>query len=193
MGKPKQKPESPAAQTPAVCSKCWGVLQKGRGKRHICSKSQMETNVVNLSKKRSPKGLGWITQHLIKDIANKQGVSTRGGTVKLSTGTANDLSRKFGNPRRVEKKPKFTHKDLKRLQNRYKYSDAHIKGVARMVRMCAGRNFVEQYLPESVPAQKKKVDNFDEVKALDVKMKVNNNNSWSFDLVGTPHQFNVSM
>ena len=88
MDRPKQKPESAAAQTLAVCSKCWGVLQKGRGKRHICSKAQMEINVVNLSKKISPKGLGLITQHLIKDIAHKEGVSTRGGTVKLSTGTA---------------------------------------------------------------------------------------------------------
>ena len=30
LGKPKQKPESPAAETLAVCSKCWGVLQAGR-------------------------------------------------------------------------------------------------------------------------------------------------------------------
>ena len=79
LGRTHEKPDSPAAETLQVCNKCFSILQKGRGNRHICTKPQMEKNVVKLTKQRSLKGKEKIIKGLIENISSEKGVFTMGG------------------------------------------------------------------------------------------------------------------
>ena len=103
----------------------------------------MERNVIKFSKQRSQKGKEKITRGLLETIAIEKGVSTKGGLIDLATSSGKTFSCQIGKPKHAPKKPRFTYKDLKRLQNKYKYSDNQIKGIARMARVCAGKKSVE--------------------------------------------------
>ena len=121
VGRPSDNVESPPAKTLALCNKCFGEI--GRGKSHKCSKSQKAENLANLVKSTSINSKTKVASAAIQDIAkNDIGVSTRGGTVCLPSGSK-EIPITIGTPKAKPKEPNFTHKDLMNLQASENLSD----------------------------------------------------------------------
>ena len=69
-----------------------------------------------------------ITASGLKNIADEQGTSTRGGTLKLQTGSK-PIPVVIGAPQIKPKQAKFSHENLKRLQTATNLSDKSMKYV----------------------------------------------------------------
>jgi hypothetical protein len=70
----------------------------------------------------SSKSRSTVTSNTLKTIADEQCVSTRGGTVKLQTGSK-AIPVKIGTVKVKPKEPTFSHENLKRLQAANNLSD----------------------------------------------------------------------
>ena len=117
VGAPSTNPKSPPAKTLAVCSKCWGVI--GKGKTHICKSTTKRENLSNIVRNTSGKSRAKVASAALRTIAEDQGVSIRGGTVNLKTGV-NPLPVQIGVK---PKEPKFSHENLRKLQASNNLSD----------------------------------------------------------------------
>ena len=122
---PSNAPSSP--DTIKLCKKCLTVL--ARGKRHICTKTEMRSNLAGIVKSKSRKSRGKVVAASLKTIFDDQGVQQKGGTASLPTGgtpiqvTMGSLNnRKF-----TRKAPRWSHDSLKRLQASMNLSDRAIK------------------------------------------------------------------
>ena len=113
-GFPKGKVSThfPPAMPLQICSKCFCLI--GRGKSHICTKTQKQSNISQLARSNSEKTTSKITSDLLKSLCVDSGVSLRGGDINLKTG-GSQLPVSMGTPRVKGKRPKFTHDNLKRL------------------------------------------------------------------------------
>ena len=67
-----------------VCMKC--SCEIGRGKPHLCTLSTFRQNTIDCILQTPEKTQGRLTSDLIKNHFEKQGMSTRGGTINLATG-----------------------------------------------------------------------------------------------------------
>ena len=120
VGAPAIKTKSPAAKAIPVCSKCFTVI--GKGQNHKCDKTQRCTNISEIVRKTSQKSRSKITAKGLKSVAEEKGVSTRGGTLDLKTGSK-PLQVKIG-ASKVQLKPAyFSHENMKRLQTSLNLSD----------------------------------------------------------------------
>ena len=61
----------------------------GKGKPHICNQSTFRKNTISCIVEKSEKEQGRLTSDLIKNHFEKQGESSRGGTISLPTGGKN--------------------------------------------------------------------------------------------------------
>ena len=120
IGKPSESTDSPPAKTLALCTRCFGEL--GRGKAHDCQKCSQGVNLSNLVKKATDKSKATVASEALHDIAQNEGVSTRGGIVALPSGNKK-LSVTIGTPKVAPKAANFTHEDLMRLQGSQNLSD----------------------------------------------------------------------
>ena len=123
VGAPSTKPASPPAKLLPLCSKCFTII--GQGKTHICQKSTKRENLSNLVRNVSSKSKAKVASNTLKSIAAEQGVSTRGGVLKLQTGSK-ALPVQIGTPKLKPKEAKFSHENLKRLQAATNMSDSSL-------------------------------------------------------------------
>ena len=76
----------------------------------------------NIVRNVSRKSRANVTSNTLKTIAEEEGVSTRGGTLKLQTGSKS-IQVQVGTPRTAPKEATFSHENLKRLQAASNISD----------------------------------------------------------------------
>ena len=122
--RPRVSPNTPPARVIPLCSKC--LCEIGRGKTHVCDKKQKRDNLSNIVKNTSEKTKSKVTCNSLKSVAEDQGISTRGGTVQLVTGS-NPLPVVIGAPKQRLKEKKFSHENLLKLQAANNLSDKSIK------------------------------------------------------------------
>ena len=78
--------DSPQEPTPlTVCSIC--LSNYGAGKNHTCSKDSRRKNLDELIRSSSGIIRGKVFAGQLKEVFAEQGVTTKGGTVELETGT----------------------------------------------------------------------------------------------------------
>ena len=126
LGAPRVSPISPPARVLPFCSKCF--CQIGQGKSHVCDKNKKSANLSNIVRNTSTRSKSKITASGLKNIADEQGTSTRGGTLKLQTGSK-PIPVVIGAPQIKPKQAKFSHENLKRLQAATNLSDKSMKYV----------------------------------------------------------------
>ena len=167
-GVPYPAPElkfKPKSSVEPRCAQCHAVV--GKGRTHKCTKVNMQDNLHKLVKQKSLKSKEKIGGKVLKNIFQEKVVSTRGGTVSLSTGGNKlpvTLSLKLN-------KPRFSHENLRRLQVIKGDSDRGIKKFALAVRHLFGRKSVEPGLAESLTTRNKALSEFFEIKSFEMKKK----------------------
>ena len=140
------------------CAKCHAVV--GKGRTHKCSKVNMHDNLHKLVQQKSLKSKEKIGSKVLKNIFSEKTVSTRGGTVSLSTGSHKlpvTLSLKIN-------KPRFSHENLRRLQVIKSDSDSGIKKFAQSISHKFGRKRVQPGLAANITARNKSLSEFFEIK-----------------------------
>ena len=113
-------PKSPPAKALRVCKRCFNEV--GRGKPHTCVKSKKGDNLANIVRSSSGKSRSKVASSTLKTLADDQGVSLRGGTLQLATGSR-PLPVIVGAPKIKPKDPKFSHESLQKLQTANNLSD----------------------------------------------------------------------
>ena len=112
--------KSPPARALKVCDRCYTEI--GRGKPHTCVKSQKGTNLAHIVKNNSWRSRSKVATSTLKSIADEQGVSHKGGTVHLQTGSK-PLPVQIGTPKVKPKDAKFSLENLQKLQSANNLSD----------------------------------------------------------------------
>ena len=115
-----QPSESPPAKASTLCDKCFAPI--GRGKPHSCQKAHKDTNISKLVQTTSEKTQAKVASTTLHKIAAEAGVSARGGTLTLPSGSK-QLPVTVGTPKTGHKEVKFSHEDMMRLQSSQNLSD----------------------------------------------------------------------
>ena len=109
-----------------LCTSCYSVMAKG--KRHVCTKGVLRENLSELVRNRSRKSKGIVVSSGLSSIFEQEGETMRGGTVTVPTqGRPAQVTMGSLNDRKLTRKsPRWSHKDLKRLQTSMNLSDRGI-------------------------------------------------------------------
>ena len=124
VGAPAKHPQSPPGQPITVCSKCLSLFAPG--KSHICLKTTKRDNLSEMVRQSSDKSKSTVTVSTLKTMAEDQGVSTKGGTVMLKSGSK-VLPVQIGSSRVKAVQGRFSHGSLMRLQVALNLSDNTLK------------------------------------------------------------------
>ena len=130
------------------CSVCDSPFAPG--KPHQCSRSTRRENLEELVRQSSKRTKEQVVSTGLREVAEEQGTSTRGGTVTLTTG-GKPLSATLGTAGKAQSAPRFTNEVLDRLQLKTGMSDNQAKVVDNFLRVHCGRSSVsnhEQYMKE---------------------------------------------
>ena len=117
-------PGSSPAKVLQLCSKCFSKI--GARKTHICQKTIRRENLSNIVKNVSCRSRATVTSNTLKSIAAEEDISTKGGTLNLTT-RSKPLPVRIGTPKVQPKEPTFSHDNLKRLQADSNLSDKSLK------------------------------------------------------------------
>ena len=119
-GNPPTQLPAPPPSPVIFCNIC--LSEYGRGKPHQCNKTTKRENMANLVKSCSFGSKSAVTISSLKDIAEDQGATTRGGKVYLKS-WAKELPVQVGTPQVKTQTKKFSHNDLVSLQSSLNMSD----------------------------------------------------------------------
>lgn len=147
-----------------VCSFCNSKL--GPGMKHQCNRTAKRSNLEDLVRSSSSKSRERVLSSQLKEVFVVQGVSTKGGTVSLSTGGA-PIQATLG---KIKQKPdiKFSNETLKRLQISLGASDRKMNIVGNFLRAECGRGSVMK-LQHNMVERNKKLSRHFEGKMLEQK------------------------
>ena len=165
----KTTPKSPKAET--RCKKCFQVI--GKGRRHICNKTNKLQNLSGIVKSASIRTKsrvisGELTQAFSEAVRDKESNQL---VVSLPTKGPNPL--KIVNTATMNKVPVITHQDLINLQNKVNLSDRGIKTVAEAFRVKCGRKSVEPHLESELVRRNKLLASLFDSSIQDFKFKPN--------------------
>ena len=135
--------EKVEAGTVMVCSFCFQPV--GRGKSHICTKSNKRDSLGNLVKNCSAKTRGRVLSSQLKEYTEDRGIK-RGEESLLPTSGAPLHVTVGKSQKRRKPNPFFSADKLLKLQNKLGCSDKKIKEVARFARYECGKSAVEPHL-----------------------------------------------
>ena len=170
----RQKPGRPRYQEPEVvvpvtiCSYCHSIVRQG--KRHDCTRTEMQDNIFGLLRQKSEKTQEQVTSKMLDAIFNDKGVSNVGGEVTLSTKGA-CKSVVVGKNRLEKPRPKFTLQDLTKLQVSRNFSDKDTIAIASFLRVKAGKHSVEPHLQIGLSSQNHQLEIMYYMKTMDMKVK----------------------
>ena len=116
---PSNPPEFPPSPI-KVCPRCFSEV--GPGKPHHCVKTVRRENLATLVRSSSEKSKSAVTVSVLSSMADDQGVSKRGGTINLSSGSKK-LPIKIGTDKTKVPQKKFSHEDLMALKTDLNLSD----------------------------------------------------------------------
>ena len=123
IGRPRSRPPSPVPKAIKVCDKCLSEMAPGLA--HHCQKITRRENVITLLRNSSINSEQNILATGLKHIAEDGGVSSRGGTIELKSGS-NLLPIKVGSEKCKPKSSRFSHEDLKSLRIKLNLSNTAI-------------------------------------------------------------------
>ena len=106
-----------------ICKTC--LSEVGPGRHHDCQKSTKRENLAALIRNSSEGSKANVLAQSLKDIAETQGESVRGGTISLQSGSKT-LPVKIGTQRTRPETTKFSHENLKNLGKRLNLSNNSI-------------------------------------------------------------------
>ena len=118
----QQKEKIPPPSVSLQCTKCFTYV--GQGKAHTCNKATKRANLEELVKSTSQKTKGLVTGSCIKAVFEDSGVSTRGGTASVPSGSSCPLKVTLGTEAAgLGETPKFSADNLIKLQTAFNFSD----------------------------------------------------------------------
>ena len=120
VGAPSTLPKSDPPVAMKLCSECFSEI--GPGKTHQCLKTVKRENIAALVRNTSEKSMASVAVSALRDIAQQQGASNRGGRVLLSSG-AKILPVIVGSRRVKQPVKMFLHQDLMNMQTELNLSD----------------------------------------------------------------------
>ena len=123
VGRPKNQEESDNSGTMIVCKICLSEIAPGKG--HNCKKTQKRENIVSLIRNSSDQSKSSVLVSGLMEVAEKQGESTRGGTVTLQSGSR-QIPVQIGTKRGRDKEPQLSHANLKSLGRRLNLSNSSL-------------------------------------------------------------------
>ena len=124
MGRPTDKTNNqPQAKNLTLCHICYSEV--AQGKPHNCVKTQKRENLAAMVRNSSVGSKSKVLAVNVKEIAEIQGQSTKGGTIHLQSG-ANILPIKIGNSRSRQKVTQFSHASFRNLGTRLNLSNNDI-------------------------------------------------------------------
>ena len=166
-GRPKVK-DSPVKSGPVtICSVCG--CNYGPGYNHVCNRKTKRENLEELLRNTSQKSKERVISAQLKEVFHDQGVTTKGGTVSLSTGGAPILA-SLGKTKQ-KPPPKFSNETMNRLQNSIGASDKKMNIIGNFLRIGCGRPSVVKLQQQMTERNKKLADEF-ETKMLKQKKYV---------------------
>ena len=173
-GAPATHPPQETSLTIKVCTKCYSDI--GPGKPHHCVKTVKRDNMVSLLRNNSEKSQAAVTVSSLKAIAEDQNVSTRGGFVKLTSGSKL-LPVQIGTSKLKRPSKVFSHEDLMALQRELNWSDNMTLKAAKGMRVVQGRACVEPHLSVALTQRNKTLNDLFDVKILEMQVKEYENDS----------------
>ena len=124
VGRPSERVDSDSeSEAMLVCKSCLSEIAPG--KEHKCQKTRKRENIVNLIRNSSEGSKSSVLVQSLREVAETQGETTRGGTIKLQSGS-HTIPVQLGNKRTREKTPKFSHENLKNLGKRLNLSNTSL-------------------------------------------------------------------
>ena len=159
VGRPSVCPPRKDPEPLLVCSIC--LSSWGPGQSHVCTRKTKADNMEDLVRSSSDRTREKVISSQLKEVFHAKGIPTRGGTVKLATGS-HPLSATLGAPV-VKPQPKFTNEALNRLQLKMGASDNKMNIMANFLRINCGRNSVEK-VQDHMSARNKKLDDMFDIK-----------------------------
>ena len=138
----------------------------GRGKRHWCTKSNRNNNVVAGVRELSPTSQGQIAAKILNELRSNE-VGKKGDHLDLPSGSRT-LHVEFGQ-RSPEKQ--FSHEDMLRLKAQKNFSGEQCKAMGAAMRVVYGRKAVQPGLMEELPQNKYKLQEFFDVEMVDMTQK----------------------
>ena len=113
--------KAPSPNVILQCSKCLTYI--GKGKSHKCKKRTKQDNLAGMVKSSSKKTKGKVTSSCLKAVFDEAGVTTRGGSTTIPTGSR-PITVRVGTRRKgVMKTGRFSTENLIRLQTAFNLSD----------------------------------------------------------------------
>ena len=153
-----------------VCSKCFSPY--GPGKKHVCSKSTLQDNLVMRVRQKSVNTREKVVSKSLKSIANDQEVSTRGGRVQLTTCGPNKLSVIVGKRKNEDReKPKVSLEFMTQLQNTLSCSDLDTLKIGRCLRVFLGRNNMEPGLKAALTSRNRSLQDLFHIEQIEFETK----------------------
>ena len=110
VGRPRTKPAPEEPEPVTVCKLCFSTWAVGQP--HECTRKSKRENVEELVRKTSMKSKERIISSQLKEVFEDKGISSKGGTAKLTTG-GTPLQATLGKPK-SKPAPKFTNESLSR-------------------------------------------------------------------------------
>ena len=121
-----QSSSSPDPDHVKLCKKCFAVI--GRGRSHVCTKTEMRNNLSGIVKSRSKKSKGKVVASGLRAIFEDEGHKRGGATTLPTGGTPMQVTMGIQTSRRHTKNaPRWSHDSLKRLQSTMNLSYRAIK------------------------------------------------------------------
>ena len=170
----REKPGRPKLKDDIVpiniftCSNCHAVV--GKGMSHSCTRSEMQTNLVDMIRSKSPKTQQQVASKMLDVIIEEEGKTIQGCSVVLSTkGTPKTVT--IGKSQVARPCPKYSLEDLTKLQTTRNLSDKDTLAVASFIRIRAGQSSLEPYLKKGLTDQNNKLDGMFMEKEMSMKVK----------------------
>ena len=157
IGRPSAVDMTGVSTSIKICTFC--KAQLGPGLPHRCNRQERNSNLEELVKQSSEKGREIVISSQLKEVYEAQGVSTKGGTVTISTRGA-PIQTTLGKSR---DKPsiKFTTEALNKLQSSIGVSDRKMNIVGNFIRIECGRASVVNLQSDMLSRNKKFAPHFE--------------------------------
>ena len=149
-----------------VCSYCYSPY--GPGKKHECSKSTLQGNLVSAVRQKSVNTQEKVVSKTLKSIATDQEVTTRGGSVQLTTAGPNKLRVVVGKRRNEDREnPKVSNEFMMQLQNTISCSDLDTLKIGRCFRVFFGQRNMEPGLKAALTRRNRSLEDIFRVEQVE--------------------------
>ena len=113
LGRPSLKPKMEDPKNIKICEKCLSEIHPG--KTHMCLETVKRENLCKLLENSSTNSKSSVISSGLKELANGQGESNKGGVIKIFSGGPQLLPVQIGTSRTRPVTQIFSHENVNRL------------------------------------------------------------------------------